>query len=47
MVKNYSKVNSKDLNGPRKLVIKRILAFSKSYNSTRSKKSKKHTFLED
>ena len=47
MVKNYSKVNSKDLNGPRKLVIKRILAFSKSYNLTRSKKSKKHTLLED
>ena len=44
MVKNYSKVNSKDLNGPRKLVIKRILAFSKSYSANKSRKVKKDNF---
>ncbi len=40
MVKNYSKVNFKNSKGPRKLVIKRILAFSKSFNANKSKQIK-------
>jgi len=44
MVKNYSKVNFKDSKGPRKLVIKRILAFSKSYSANKSKQVKKGNF---
>ena len=38
MVKNYSKEIIECKKGPRKLVINRILAFSKSYNSNKAKK---------
>ncbi|MEE3035150.1 MAG: hypothetical protein VX325_04815 [Bacteroidota bacterium] len=47
MVKNYPKVNFQDKKGPRKLVIKRILAFSKSYVSNKSKLAENDNFYKN
>tara|TARA_B100000959_G_C14466227_1_gene413140 strand:+ start:207 stop:353 length:147 start_codon:yes stop_codon:yes gene_type:complete len=47
MVKNYSKTKKNHKKkGPRELVIKRILAFSKSYKVNMQKKEKSNDSIE-